>query len=115
MRDYCEIFLGSTDPLVVSRAKRTLANWEHLFTFLQHEGVEPTNNIAERSIRPAVQWRKICFGSQSDIGERFTERLLSVVGTCRLHGVNPYHFLTKVVRASFSGQHALPALSRLLQ
>jgi transposase len=115
MRDYCEIFLNSTDPLVVTRAKRTLANWEHLFTFLQHEGVEPTNNIAERSIRPAVQWRKICFGSQSDIGERFTERLLSVVGTCRLHGVNPYHFLTKVVRASFSGQHALPALSRLLQ
>jgi hypothetical protein len=34
MRDYCEIFLGSTDPLVKTRAKRTLDNWEHLFTFL---------------------------------------------------------------------------------
>ena len=114
MQDYCDIFLGSTDPLVVTRAKRTLANWEYLFTFLKYEGVEPTNNIAERTIRPTVQWRKICFGSQSDTGERFTERMLSIVGTCRLHGVNPYHFLTKVIHTSFSGKCSLPDLSHLL-
>jgi transposase len=115
MRDYCEIFLGSSDALVRTRAKRTLANWEYLFTFLKYEGVEPTNNIAERAIRPSVQWRKLCFGSQSDTGERFTERLLSVVGTCRLHGVNPFDFLTKVVRAAFSGGRSLPVLPHLLQ
>lgn len=115
MRDYCEIFLGSTDPLVRTRAKRTLDNWEHLFTFLLYEGVEPTNNIAERAIRPSVQWRKLCFGSQSDTGEQFTERLLSVVSTCRLHGVNPFNFLTEVVSAAFSGKRALPVLPHLLQ
>lgn len=92
----------------ITRAKRTLANWEYLFTFLKYEGVEPTNNIAEHTIpehtiRPSVQWRKICFSSQSDTGLRFTERLLSVVGICGLHGVNPYHFLTKVINASFNG------------
>jgi transposase len=115
MREYCAIFLYSTDPLVITRAKRTLANGEYLFTFLIYEGVEPTNNIAERAIRPSVQWRKICFGSQSDTGLRFTERMLSIVGTCRLHGVNPYHFLTKVICASLSGKDSLPDLSRLLQ
>lgn len=115
MHDYCEMFLGSTDPLVTTRAKRTLANWEHLFTFLQYEGVEPTNNIAERAIRPSVQWRKLCFGSQSDTGERFTERMLSVIATCRLHRINPFDFLTKAVSAAFSGRQSLPDLPYLLR
>lgn len=115
MHDYCEIFLASSDEQVRTRAKRTLANWEHLFTFLKYDGVEPTNNIAERAIRPAVQWRKLCFGSQSDTGERFTERLLSVITTCRLHGVNSFDFLTEVVSSAFSGKAALPALPYLPQ
>jgi len=58
----------------------------------------------QRAIRPAVQWRKICFGSQSQIGEHFTGRLLSVVRTCQLHDANPFLFLTKLVNASFSAK-----------
>ena len=104
MREYCEIFLVSSDPLVKTRAKRTLANWQHLFTFIKCPAVEPTNNRAERAIRPAVQWRKLCFGSQSDSGERFVERLLSVTATCRLHGVNPFEFLTKVLSSASAGE-----------
>jgi transposase len=115
MYDYCDIFLDCPDQQVRTRAKRTLANWQYLFTFLMYEGVEPTNNIAERAIRPSVQWRKLCFGSQSDTGERFTERLLSVIGTCRMHGVNPFYFLTGVVSAAFSGNRSLPDLPHLLQ
>ena len=42
---------------------------ERLFMFLEHEGVEPTNNVAERSLRAAVQWRKISFGNRSRNGE----------------------------------------------
>jgi len=38
---------------------------ERLFTFLEQEGVEPTNNSAERALRTGVQWHKICFGSRS--------------------------------------------------
>lgn len=57
----------STDPDVARAAKGLLKHWNHLFTFLDHQGVEPTNNSAERGIRPAVQWRKICFGNQSDL------------------------------------------------
>lgn len=115
IRDYCEIFLYSKDPLVRTRAKKTLANWDHLFTFLKYEGVDPTNNRAEQKLRPAVQWRKICFGSQSNNGMRFTERLSTVVGTCRINGINPFHFLVDMVDASFSGKHTVPDLLSYLR
>jgi transposase len=108
IHDYCEIFLHSKDPLVRTRAKKTLANWHYLFTFLKHEGVEPTNNLAEQKLRPAVQWRKICFGLQSSTGLRFTERLLTVVGTCRINGINPFNFLVEVVGNKFSGKYTVP-------
>ena len=113
IHDYCEIFLHSSDSLVRTRAKKTLANWNHLFTFLKYEGVEPTNNLAEQKLRPAVQWRKICFGSQSNTGLRFTERLSTVVGTCRINGINPFHFLLEVVDNRFSGKQTVPTLPLL--
>ena len=45
-----------------------LAHWEALWTFAREEGVEPTNNRAERALRPAVLWRKGCFGATSEGG-----------------------------------------------
>ena len=114
IHDYCQIFLYSKDPLVRTRAKKTLANFDHLFTFLKYEGVDPTNNSAEQKLRPAVQWRKICFGSQSNIGMRFTERLSTVVGTCRINGINPFKFLVDMVGASFSSKLTLPTLPPVL-
>jgi transposase len=114
IRDYCHIFLNSKDPLVCTRAKKTLANFDHLFTFLKYKGVEPTNNLAEQKLRPAVQWRKICFGSQSNNGMRFTERLSTVVGTCRINGINPFIFLVDMVAASFSSNLAPPTLPPVL-
>jgi len=108
MKRYCNHYRDSDDPLVRTRTKRTLKNWEYLFTFLKHEGVEPTNNTAERAIRPAVLWRKNCFGSQSDTGERFTERLLTVVRTCQMHGVNAFECLVQIMKAQFSEQNSAP-------
>jgi transposase len=55
-----------------------------LWTFIYRPGVEPTNNLIERLVRSAVLWRKIAFGSQSENGCRFVERILTVVGTLRL-------------------------------
>lgn len=102
MKSYCQKYLSSEDAAVRTRAGQMLKNWEHLFTFIFHEGVEPTNNAAERALRPAVQWRKICFGSQSIHGERFTERILTVTRTCRLQGKNPFHFLCDLMDAAFN-------------
>ncbi|MBI2760955.1 MAG: transposase, partial [Chloroflexi bacterium] len=57
--------------------------WPAPGTFAQVEGVEPTNNRAERALRPAVLWRKGSFGTHSAAGSRFVERMLTVTATCR--------------------------------
>jgi transposase len=103
MKHYCLKYQDSPDAAVRTRARRMLKNWPHLFTFLTHEGVEPTNNPAELGLRPAVQWRKLCFGNQSEAGERFTERILTVTRTCQLRGKNPFHFLAELMEAAFNG------------
>ena len=74
--------------------------WDHrenLWTFVEVEGVEPTNNAAERALRHAVIWRKLSFGTQSAAGSRFVERMLTVVETCRRRGINAFAWLTKAM------------------
>jgi len=94
-----QIYLHSSDHEVHTFAKGLLKSWAHLFTFLEHEGVEPTNNSAERGIRPAVQWRKICFGNRSEKGELLTARLLTATRTCILQQTNPFEFLVDSLNA----------------
>lgn len=76
-----------------------------LYTYLE---VEPTNNSAERTLRPGVRWRKTSFGSQSDRGSRFVERMLTVVETCRRQGRHLLDYLTSCVVNHLRG---LPAPS----
>lgn len=104
MKKYCLKYQSSPDAQVRTRATRMLNNWDHLFTFLFHDGVDPTNNGAEQALRPAVQWRKLCFGNQSESGERFTERILTVTRTCQLRGKNTFHFLCDLMEAAFKGK-----------
>ena len=78
---------------------------EALWTFARHEGVEPTNNAAERALRPAVVWRKKSYGCHSAEGCRFVERLLSVTATLRLQGRPVLDYLTEALRAH---RHGLP-------
>ncbi len=73
--------------------------WAALWTFARVEGVEPTNNGAERAVRPAVLWRKGSFGSDSEAGSRFAERLLTVVATCRQQGRRLLDFLVAASEA----------------
>ncbi len=68
-----------------------------LFTFLEHEGVEPTNNSAERALRTGVQWRKICFGNRSANGEIATARLLTLAETCDLQRLNIPAYLSAAI------------------
>ena len=70
---------------------------ERLFTFLEREGVEPTNNRVERALRTGVQWRKICFGNRSANGELATARLLTVAETCELRGLNVLPYLSAAI------------------
>jgi hypothetical protein len=79
---------------------------EHLWTFLEVEGIEPTNNTAERTLRPAVIYRKLSFGTQSAKGSRYLERILTVSETCRLQKLNAYEYLIEAMHAQFSQQSA---------
>ena len=70
--------------------------WEHreaLWTFVEVDGVEPTNNHAERELRGFVLWRKRSFGTQSDRGNRFAERLMTIAHTARKQGRELLAFL----------------------
>ena len=77
-----------------------------LWTFVWVAGVEPTNNAAERALRPAVLWRKGAFGSDSDGGLRFVERILTVTATCRQRSRPLLPFLTDAVSAHWAAQPA---------
>ena len=77
--------------------REILAAEASLWTFAETEGVEPTNNAAERAVRHAVCWRKTSYGTDSERGSRFVERMLTAVATCRAQGRSVLEFLTKAV------------------
>lgn len=79
---------------------------EHLWTFTRVEGIEPTNNTAERALRPAVIYRKLSFGTQSSAGSRYLERILTLSETCRLQNRNAYEYLIEAMEAKFAGKPA---------
>jgi transposase len=82
------------------KTKRTCGNIlkleRSLWTFVRVEGIEPTNNNAERPLRRAVLWRRKSFGTQSESGSRFVERILTVVTTLRQQGRDVLDYLTTV-------------------
>lgn len=83
-----------------------------LWTFVENPCVEPTNNLAERVLRQIVIWRKICFGTWSENGSLYLERVMSVVATCRLQKRSVFGFLCDAIQAHLTGQMApslLPA------
>jgi transposase len=89
-----------------------------LWTFVRHEGVEPTNNAAERAIRPGVLWRKGSFGTQSAEGSRFVEAMMTVVATLKQQRRNVLEYLTAACQAALCGEAApslLPALAEIDQ
>ena len=89
-----------------SLCQELLAHEAALWTFVREEGVEPTNNAAEQALRPAVLWRKGCFGAHSAEGNLFVERILSVSATCAKQHRHLLTFLTAAVDASWRGQPA---------
>ena len=93
----------------VSLCNDLLARFDQLWLFLEIPGLEPTNNRGERSLRHAVIWRKLSFGTQSDSGSRFVETLLTVLETCRQQQRHPIDFLTAAIEA-FAANKPTPKL-----
>jgi transposase len=84
-------------PKTAAVCRELLAVEASLWTFARVDGVEPTNNAAERAVRHAVCWRKTSFGTDSERGSRFVERMLTVVASCRQQGRGVLDFLMKAV------------------
>jgi transposase len=74
-----------------------------LWTFVDRDDVEPTNNHAERELRAFVLWRKRCFGAQSDRGNLFAERVMTIAHTARKQNKNVLAFLTACCTARLEG------------
>lgn len=81
-----------------------LKGFEALWTFVEVEGVEPTNNAAERALRYAVIWRKVSFGTNSERGSRFVERILTATTTLWQQGRDILAYLTSACEAAMRGE-----------
>jgi transposase len=84
-------------------ANNLLKIWPALWTFTTTDGIEPTNNPAERALRAPVIHRKLSLGSQSTTGERFAERALSAAGTCRQQRRSLFTYLSDLITAHSRG------------
>ena len=89
--------------------KLILKHKESLWTFVEVEGVAPTNNLAEQLIRFYVIWRKNSFGTQSERGNLFVERMMTTTTTCKLQDRNRYDYITAAVVAHLKDE-PIPSL-----
>jgi transposase len=78
--------------------------FEHIWQFASDIGMEPTNNMAERDLRKLVLWRKKSYGTRSARGQRFVERISSVVETLKKNGKSILGYLEEALRAHYRGQ-----------
>ncbi len=103
VRDQVEALLeravAAEIPRLSGSCADMLAHRDALWTFVDHERVEPTNNHAERELRAFVLWRKRSFGTQSERGNLFAERVMTVAHTARKQGVDILAFLTACCEA----------------
>jgi transposase len=95
---------GCADAKAATFCENLLALYPALWLFAACEGVEPTNNHAERIVRGGVLWRKNAFGSHSEGGCRFAERMLTVVQTLRLQHRSVLAYLEQAITAHRHGE-----------
>jgi len=104
--------LEANSPAVSKFCKQLLKKWDSLFTFISHEGVEPTNNLAEQLIRSGVISRKISYCTRSENGQILLARLLTVSQSCRMQKRNSFDFYKTAI---YAYRNNLPPPSLLLQ
>jgi len=97
---------SSGNKRLTGMCKELYEHRDWLWTFTKVQGIEPTNNTAERSLRPAVIYRKLSFGTQSARGSRFLERILTVSETCRIQGRSVYEFMIDAVTAHYANRQS---------
>lgn len=114
--DGYEITAREKTPLAktVRTCRQLLKVEPAMWLFVTTQGVEPTNNAAERAIRPAVIWQRTSFGSQTQAGSSFVARILTVVTTLKSQQRNVLEFLTQAVVAAREGRPSPSLLPEVL-
>jgi transposase len=103
-RDFCQAGAAQEDDdLWRKLGSDLIKKWPAVFRFLDVEGLEPTNNAAERAVRPGVIWRKLAQGTRSDTGSTCVSRALSTVATCRKRGIDVLDYLTEAMSSYWRG------------
>lgn len=116
-KEYLRVLLkaGAAHPDCCNKTKATCADFflrfDMLWLFVYQEGVEPTNNAAEQGLRHGVIWRKLSYGSQSETGERFVERVMTVAMTLKLCAKNSLDYFTECFKALIYGTSSPPVFS----
>jgi len=103
--DLLEGLANGSDGLA-GLCERLLDHFPKLWTFSDFIDVDPTNNLAERDLRRVVLWRKKSYGTRSDRGKRFVERISSLVGTLKKSRIGIFNYIEQAVRAFYQGQSA---------
>jgi transposase len=107
IRERFRWLLGLRKKSTIGKARKICKDlilyFEGLWTFARVEGIEPTNNLAERTLRKAVLWRKGSYGSMSPDGSRFIERMLTVCESLRAQDRNILDFIEDSIRADLAG------------
>jgi len=93
-------------------AKRLGSHGESYFRFITTPGLEPTNNLAEQAIRFVVIDRRITQGTRGERGDRWCERIWTVMATCSQQGRSVFAYLEAAVAAWFDGEEAPSLLPR---
>jgi transposase len=91
------------DGKLGGKCRNILKHKEYLWTFVEDQNVEPTNNYAEQIVRQGVLWRKTSFGTQSERGARYVERILTACATCRLQNRSIIEYLRKSCHCYLNG------------
>jgi len=94
---------ASVEVKLSRKCRRIIKHRERLWIFVYDQSVQPTNNIAERILRQGVLWRKSSFGTQSERGARYVERILTTCATCRLQGRSVIEYLRDACRCHLDG------------
>jgi transposase len=92
--------------MIETMADRFRRYGEQYFTFITTPGVDPTNNSAEQAMRFVVIDRRVTQGTRGDQGQRYCERMWTVIGTCALQGRSVFQYLVQALTALFHGQPA---------
>ena len=96
VRALAEQATGHEHRKVKAMGKSLLKHWDSLWCFVEVEGGKPTNNLAERALRPAVIKRRKNGGTRSELGAEFLSRMMTVVATAKRNGINLPQWLASV-------------------